>query len=209
VVAVKREAHNFRALGSKAQSFRARLLARAVWTRGGLASCIELGDRPQMAKIPFHPSHPERVCWGCDKYCPADDLTCGNGSERTPHPIELFGDDWYEWSHSQQGSETQSDGVRRQVLDALREVVDPELGLNVVDLGLVYRVAVDDSSRVEIDLSMTTPACPLGEHLLLEAEQRIRAVPEVRSVEARLVWDPPWQPERMSGTARAALGWKT
>ena len=46
------------------------------------------------------PAHPERICWGCDKYCPADDLACGNGTIRTPHPCELFGDDWLEWSHS-------------------------------------------------------------------------------------------------------------
>ena len=48
-------------------------------------------------KFPVHPSHPERLCWGCDKYCPAESLACGNGSERTPHPVELFGDDWLEW----------------------------------------------------------------------------------------------------------------
>jgi hypothetical protein len=42
----------------------------------------------------LHPAHPERICWGCDKYCPADDLACGNGTIRTPHPLELFGDDW-------------------------------------------------------------------------------------------------------------------
>jgi len=47
-----------------------------------------------MAKIPLHPRQPERVCWGCDKYCPADALRCGNGTIRTPHPIELFGEDW-------------------------------------------------------------------------------------------------------------------
>jgi len=46
------------------------------------------------------PAHPERICWGCDKYCPADDLACGNGTIRTPHPCELFGDDWFEWSTS-------------------------------------------------------------------------------------------------------------
>jgi hypothetical protein len=51
-----------------------------------------------MAKLPLYPSHPERACWGCDRYCPADDLACGNGSERTQHPIELFGPDWVEWS---------------------------------------------------------------------------------------------------------------
>ncbi|MFT4172597.1 MAG: DUF3079 domain-containing protein [Rhodocyclaceae bacterium] len=48
-------------------------------------------------KFPTHPKHPERICWGCDRYCPADNLSCGNGSSRTPHPVEWFGDDWLEW----------------------------------------------------------------------------------------------------------------
>ncbi|HMN82281.1 MAG TPA: DUF3079 domain-containing protein [Burkholderiaceae bacterium] len=48
-------------------------------------------------KFPRNPPHPERVCWGCDKYCPADSMACGNGSERTQHPAELFGEDWFEW----------------------------------------------------------------------------------------------------------------
>jgi Protein of unknown function (DUF3079) len=53
-----------------------------------------------MATIPVTPAHPERTCWGCDKYCPADDLRCGNGTVRTMHPLELFGEDWVEWSGS-------------------------------------------------------------------------------------------------------------
>ena len=52
-----------------------------------------------MPKIPLRPTHPERICWGCDRYCPADDLACGNGTIRTQHPCELFGDDWLEWSN--------------------------------------------------------------------------------------------------------------
>jgi hypothetical protein len=48
-------------------------------------------------KFPLHPSHPERVCWGCDRYCPAASLSCGNGSSRTQHPVELLGDDWLEY----------------------------------------------------------------------------------------------------------------
>ncbi|WP_082584480.1 DUF3079 domain-containing protein [Noviherbaspirillum sp. Root189] len=48
-------------------------------------------------KFPITPKNPERVCWGCDRYCPADSLACGNGSERTQHPVELFGKDWQEW----------------------------------------------------------------------------------------------------------------
>ncbi|AVG15216.1 hypothetical protein CFN79_04715 [Chromobacterium vaccinii] len=47
-------------------------------------------------KFPLHPRHPERICWGCDKYCPASDMACGNGSSRTQHPAEIFGDDWFE-----------------------------------------------------------------------------------------------------------------
>ena len=49
-------------------------------------------------KFPEHPAHPERICWGCDRYCPTDALACGNGSERTQHPSELFGDDWLTWT---------------------------------------------------------------------------------------------------------------
>jgi hypothetical protein len=53
--------------------------------------------RDPVSGAPVAPKHPERICWGCDKYCPAHDLACGNGTIRTPHPIELFGDDWLAW----------------------------------------------------------------------------------------------------------------
>ncbi|WP_374353266.1 DUF3079 domain-containing protein [Chitinimonas sp.] len=52
-------------------------------------------------KFPIHPAHPERICWGCDKYCPADNLACGNGSDRTQHPVEFWGDDWHDWGGDQ------------------------------------------------------------------------------------------------------------
>jgi hypothetical protein len=53
---------------------------------------------PGKPRIPHNPKFPERICWGCDKYCPADDLACGNGTIRTLHPVELFGPDWQEWA---------------------------------------------------------------------------------------------------------------
>ena len=148
-----------------------------------------------MNRIPFRPKHPERVCWGCEKYCPADDMTCGNGSERTPHPIELFGEDFQEWGKP----------LADRVQEALREVIDPELGLNIVDLGLVYDVRIDEP-HVHVDLTMTTPACPLGEHIAIDAETRILEIAGVGSVDVELVWEPPWSPERMSPAARLALG---
>jgi hypothetical protein len=53
-----------------------------------------------MKSIPLHPRHPERTCWGCDKFCPADELACGNGTIRAPHPCELFGRDWLDWEEA-------------------------------------------------------------------------------------------------------------
>lgn len=62
-----------------------------------------------MAKrFPILPANPQRVCWGCDKYCPADQMACGNGSVRTPHPSELFGEDWAEWGLDAQPAPTES-----------------------------------------------------------------------------------------------------
>ncbi len=68
-----------------------------------------------MAGLPLHPARPERICWGCPRYCRADDLACGNGTVRTPHPQELFGDDWLEWA---QDSEIEVGGPDPSAPDA-------------------------------------------------------------------------------------------
>ena len=97
--------------------------------------------------------------------------------------------------------------ARTRVVEALRNVLDPELGVNVLDLGLVYDIAVD-GDHVAVALTMTSPACPLGEVLLADVEKNVRRlVPSARHVEVRLVWDPPWTPDRMSEAARRQLGW--
>ena len=66
-----------------------------------------------MAKYPVRPAHPERLCWGCERLCPANDLACGNGTIRTQHPCELFGDDWLEWAQARQ--QTPPDGALETV----------------------------------------------------------------------------------------------
>ncbi len=99
------------------------------------------------------------------------------------------------------------EGLRARVLAALREVIDPELGLNVVDLGLVYGIEIRGAA-VDVGLTMTSSACPLGEHVARLAEQRLGALPGIEAVTVNLVWDPPWSPERMSEAARQALGWE-
>jgi metal-sulfur cluster biosynthetic enzyme len=101
-----------------------------------------------------------------------------------------------------------AESLRRRALEALEEVIDPELGIDVVALGLVYEVAVDSATAsVRVALTMTTAACPLGEQIVRDAESRVRALEGVRDVAVRLVWEPPWSPERMSPKARELLGW--
>jgi metal-sulfur cluster biosynthetic enzyme len=93
------------------------------------------------------------------------------------------------------------------VYDALREVDDPEAGMNIVELGLVYRVEVVDG-RVEVDMTMTTPACPVADMLVEQARLAVqRACPAATEVRLQLVWEPIWNPSMMSGTAREFFGW--
>lgn len=101
---------------------------------------------------------------------------------------------------------SETDDVHALALAALHEVLDPELGMNVVDLGLVYGLEVE-AGRVNVRLTMTTPACPLGEQIVRDAEERIRACAGVTEVHVELVWDPPWSPARMSASAKETLGW--
>lgn len=97
--------------------------------------------------------------------------------------------------------------VEQAVLDALRDVWDPELGLDVVSLGLVYGVEVVDGA-VTVDMTLTTPGCPVAESLPTEARDALqRALPD-HHVEVRVVWDPPWTPERLSDEALDALGYR-
>ncbi|CBK43173.1 conserved protein of unknown function DUF59 [Nitrospira defluvii] len=103
-------------------------------------------------------------------------------------------------------TEKQGAGSNPRVLDALRQVVDPELGINIVDLGLVYDSDVRDG-LVHVRMTMTTPACPMEELLMEMVHSAIlRELPEARSVDVDLVWDPAWNPEMMSPAAKAQLG---
>lgn len=93
------------------------------------------------------------------------------------------------------------------VRDALREVEDPEAGMNIVDLGLVYRVDCIDG-RVEVDMTMTTPACPVADVLVEQARQAVeRICPPQTEVRVQLVWEPLWTPSMMTGVAREFFGW--
>ncbi len=92
------------------------------------------------------------------------------------------------------------------VISALKQVIDPELGINIVDLGLVYDVHIAQD-HVLITMTMTTPACPLGAHLVDEATAAVERLAGTASVAVRLVWHPAWTPMMMSLEAKQQLGW--
>jgi metal-sulfur cluster biosynthetic enzyme len=98
------------------------------------------------------------------------------------------------------------------VMAALRNVFDPEIGLNIVDLGLVYNVAVDDiGKRVDVDMTLTTPACPAGPMIIDNAQKEILTLrdvhPALEEAKINLVWTPFWNPSLMSEDAKAELGY--
>ena len=97
--------------------------------------------------------------------------------------------------------------TQERVREALCSVDDPEVGMNIVDLGLVYRIDIAPES-VRVELTMTTPACPMGELITDNARRAVAAVlPQDAAVDVVLVWEPPWTPEMMSESARQTFGW--
>ena len=92
-----------------------------------------------------------------------------------------------------------------QVRLALRRVKDPELNLNIMDLGLVYDIAVEGAT-VKVDMTLTSPGCPSGPEIMTDAEKEIRTLPGVEDVVMNLVWTPFWTPEKMEPRVRAYLG---
>ena len=92
------------------------------------------------------------------------------------------------------------------VVAALREIYDPEIPVNIYDLGLIYAVDVTPDADVAVTMTLTTPHCPVAESMPGEVELRVGAVPGVRDAEVNLVWDPPWDPAKMSDDARLELG---
>lgn len=101
---------------------------------------------------------------------------------------------------------TTSNGVTLdQAKLVLRRVKDPELNLNIVDLGLVYDIQVEGSD-INVDMSLTSPGCPSGPEIMGEAEKQLRTVPGVGEVKINLIWSPPWTPDRIEPRVRTYLG---
>ncbi|OWK32882.1 SUF system Fe-S cluster assembly protein [Sphingomonas mucosissima] len=92
------------------------------------------------------------------------------------------------------------------VIDALKEIYDPEIPVNIYELGLIYNVEVTDGGHAVVTMTLTTPHCPVAESMPAEVELRVGSVPGIAIADVNLVWDPPWDPAKMSDEARLELG---
>ncbi|HWP56329.1 MAG TPA: SUF system Fe-S cluster assembly protein [Candidatus Acidoferrales bacterium] len=96
--------------------------------------------------------------------------------------------------------------LEAQVIEALRTCFDPEIPVNIYELGLIYDVRVEASGLARVRMTLTAPNCPAAQSLPLEVEEKIRSVPGITAVEVEVVWDPPWDPSKMSEAAKLQLG---
>ena len=93
------------------------------------------------------------------------------------------------------------------IVAALKTVFDPEIPADIYELGLIYKVDIDDSRHVNVDMTLTAPGCPVAGDMPIWVEDAVSAVPGVSGAKANLTFDPPWSPERMSDEAKVAIGW--
>jgi FeS assembly SUF system protein len=96
--------------------------------------------------------------------------------------------------------------LKPQVIEVLSTIYDPEIPVNIYELGLVYDIAADASRAVEIRMTLTAPGCPAAQSLPVEVDRKVRAIEGVRDVHVEVVWEPPWDKDRMSDAAKLQLG---
>ncbi|NWJ48929.1 MAG: metal-sulfur cluster assembly factor [Chloroflexi bacterium] len=94
-----------------------------------------------------------------------------------------------------------------EIIKALKTVTDPELGVNIIDLGLVYRLDIDDTGEIEIFMTLTTPACPAGPEIRNDVKNVLSELPGVNGVKINFVWSPPWGAHMISEQGKEELGW--
>ena len=97
------------------------------------------------------------------------------------------------------------DNIKNKVIEEIKKIYDPEIPVNIYELGLIYKIEVDDKNKVNIDMTLTSPNCPVAESLPKEVKDSIMEIKEVKNVDLELVWEPPWDKSMMSEAAKLEL----
>ena len=95
--------------------------------------------------------------------------------------------------------------IKNKVIDKIKKIYDPEIPVNIYELGLIYKIEVDEKNKVNIDMTLTSPNCPAAESLPNQVKENIMEVEGVAGVDLNIVWEPPWSPEKMSEAAKLEL----
>jgi FeS assembly SUF system protein len=95
----------------------------------------------------------------------------------------------------------------KQIIDVLKTVYDPEIPVDIYELGLIYTINIDDQNYIKIGMTLTSPNCPAAESIPVEVRNKINAIPGVEYVKVEILWDPPWNPDMMSEVAKLELGY--
>lgn len=103
-------------------------------------------------------------------------------------------------------SEVNKQELEEKIIDVLKNIYDPEIPVDIFELGLVYEIGIDDDENVKIKMTLTSPACPVAESLPPEVEMKVSEIEEVRSTKVDIVWTPPWDKDMMSDAAKVKLG---
>lgn len=96
--------------------------------------------------------------------------------------------------------------LESEIVNVLKYIYDPEIPVNIYDLGLIYNIDVDENNNVEIDMTLTAPNCPIADQILQEVEDQVKNIEDVKETKVNLVFDPPWDKEMMSDEAKLELG---
>ena len=98
------------------------------------------------------------------------------------------------------------EAMKESILGALENVIDPELGIDIVNLGLVYNIDLDDEGLCTVEMTLTSMGCPMGPQIVANVTQELMELPEVKNVDVNIIWSPPWSRDNMSRYAKIALG---
>jgi FeS assembly SUF system protein len=96
--------------------------------------------------------------------------------------------------------------LEEKIIQTLKTCYDPEIPVDIFELGLIYEIAIDDKANVKINMTLTSPACPVAGSLPPEVEAKVKAIPEVNNAKVEIVWSPPWDKDMMSEVAKVELG---
>ena len=166
---------------------------------------VDAVAKPQRAKVEDATGTPARAPIMAPSPHEAEELGEGNVRETFERKRDYL-EGFLSAKPPEPSADEPGSDLQAAIVEAIKEIYDPEIPVNIYDLGLIYDVSVTDDGHATVKMTLTTPHCPVAESMPAEVELRVGAVPGVGIADVELVWDPPWDPQKMSDEAKLELG---